>query len=89
MGGSAGRNGRICGGSPPAPSEQRILTHSIRHEKQQGVEGKYKWLTPKQAKKIRHSAGIQIDGGNRIVTPCKDIAKNRSQAVGRVFAFHG
>ena len=47
----------------------------------EGVEGKYKWLTPKQAKKIRHSAGIQIDGGNRIVTPCKDIAKNRSQAV--------
>lgn len=41
----------------------------------EGVEGKYKWLTPKQAKKIRHSAGIQIDGGNRIVTPCKDIAK--------------
>lgn len=34
MGGSAGRNGRLCGGSPPAPSEQRILTHSIRHEKQ-------------------------------------------------------
>lgn len=55
----------------------------------EGVDGKYKWLTPKQAKKIRHSAGIQIDGGNRIVTPCKDIAKNRSQAVGRVFAFHG
>lgn len=26
MGGSAGRNGRLCGGSPPAPSEQRILT---------------------------------------------------------------
>jgi hypothetical protein len=34
MGGSAGRNGRLCGGRPPAPSEQRILTHSIRHEKQ-------------------------------------------------------
>lgn len=43
----------------------------------EGVEGKYKWLTPKQAKKIRHSAGIQIDGGNRIVTPCKDIAKKQ------------
>ena len=38
MGGSAGRNGRLCGGSPPPPSEQRILTHSIRHEKQQGFK---------------------------------------------------
>lgn len=55
MGGSAGRNGRLCGGRPPAPSEQRILTHSIRHNMatlyKEGVEGKYKWLTPKQAKK--------------------------------------
>ncbi len=42
---------------------------------------------PQTSQKIRHSGGIQIVGENRIVTPCKDIAKNRSQAVGHVCAF--
>ena len=56
MGGSAGRNGRLCGGNPPAPSEQRILTHSIRLTKDSSPEDLERWREYNRIEERQHDA---------------------------------
>jgi hypothetical protein len=55
----------------------------------EGVEGKYKWLTPKQAKKYGIPPEYKLMEETVLSHLAKILQKNRSQAVGRVFAFHG